>query len=53
MCDVHVGTRFTVEGEIGERTKLAVLVDGEWPEKHGTIVEGKDKALARKGVSRS
>ena len=49
---MHVGTGFTVEGEVGERTKLSVLIDGEWPEEHGAIVEGKDEALARKGVLR-
>ena len=53
MISVHVGTRFTVEGEVGERTKLSVLVDGEWPEEHGTVIEGKDEAFAREGVSRS
>ena len=30
-----------------------MLVNGEWPEEHGAIVEGKDEAFARKGASRS
>ena len=48
MISVHVGTGLTVEGEVGERTKLSVLVNGEWPEEHGAVVEGEDdEAFAR------